>query len=241
MITINHGLSAYVCGRVAMPVLRKHSPVSERALGWSLFLGGSMPDADILTKIVLGREEYFSGTWYAHRAASHSLLGTLLMALAVAALCTLACFGRRRGAREGFAVYSWLVGALWVGGLIHLFADMFTPGWPLALFWPGDGKYGSYSHIGWFTPYLLWLFVASLLAAAALQLLGRWRPNLRRHLGAAAWVLYATATWRWVHFVLTSSYESRGQWADYQRDLLPDAMIAPINRAVSMAWHWLTG
>ena len=99
VITINHACSGYVIARVAMPLVRRHSAVTERALGWAMALGAAMPDADILTKLLLGRGHYFSGLWYAHRAASHSLLGTLLMSLLAAAL-----FYRllgRGGARTG--------------------------------------------------------------------------------------------------------------------------------------------
>ncbi|NIP72009.1 MAG: metal-dependent hydrolase, partial [Gammaproteobacteria bacterium] len=72
MMTLNHGLSGYVCGRVAMPLLKRHAPLSERHLGWAFFLGALAPDVDILTKVLLGRGAYFSGAWYAHRHLSHS-------------------------------------------------------------------------------------------------------------------------------------------------------------------------
>lgn len=240
MITINHGLSAYVCARTVMPALKKHSAISERSLGWAFLLGAALPDADILSKLLLGRAEYFSGVWYGHRAASHSLLGGLLMALLVAALLYRPLASRREGG-SALAAYLWLTGGLWIGTMIHLFGDFFTPGWSMPIFWPAVVRFGSYSHIGWFTPYLLWLFMTTLFIAAGLHALARWKPQLNMFLASAAWLLYAVASWRWIHFVLISRYHSRGQWAEFQHDLLPELLITPINHAVSAAWYWMTG
>lgn len=244
MITLNHALSGYVCARVAMPMLKRHAAVSQRALGWAVALGAAMPDVDILTKLLLGRGYYFSDLWYGHRAASHSLLGTLLMAMVAAALFYRILSrdsSRRGGRRPGLQAYLWLAGGFWFGGLIHLLGDLFTPGWALPLLWPANLRIGGFSHIGWFTPYLLWLFVSTLALGWGLGAMGRLLAVFRPYHNLAAWGLYTLAAWRWLHFMATSRYESNSQWMDAQYDLLPEAMIVPFTRGISTVWHWLTG
>ena len=250
MITLNHGLSGYVCGRVVMPLLKRRSPLSERAMGWAFFLGAMLPDVDILTRLV-GRPVYFADAWYAHRHASHSILGTLTLAALVGALL-LRLFARSQARARGRA-YAWLVGCLWCGGLLHILGDLYTPGWPLPVLWPWPGTYGALRHIGWFSPYLLWLFLATLAfgwAAGALP--WRW-PSLRRWEGlrrwappralrnASVWLLYCLAAYRWIDFMLTSRYESWSQWEAYHLTLLPEAMIFPVTRGIGLMWRFLTG
>lgn len=239
MIVINHTLSGYVCARVAMPLVERYAAISRRGLAWAMALGATMPDADILTKLIFGRGLYFSDLWYGHRGASHSVLGTLVMALVAAALL----YGvlGRDGKRPGIPAYLWLAGGFWCGGLVHLLGDLFTPGWALPLLWPAADRVGGFRHIGWFTPYLLWLFVTTLALGWGLEALARLRADFRRYHGLCAWGLYTLATWRWVHFMVTSRYESRAQWMDLQYELLPEAMIVPITKGVSAVWHWLTG
>ena len=239
MITINHAFSGYVCARVAMPLVKRYAAVRPGALGWAAALGAAMPDADILTRLMLGRAHYFSAAWYAHRAASHSVLGTLLLSFLAAAL-----FYRllgRGASRPGAPAYGWLVGGFWFGGLLHLVGDLFTPGWGLPLLWPGEMRIGGFRHIGWFTPYLLWLFVATLLLGWGLGAVARWRENLRFQAGLLAWGVFALAAWRWLQFMISSRFESRSQWMEAQHDLLPEAMILPITRSISSIWFWLTG
>ena len=246
MITINHALSGYVCARVAMPLASRHAAVTERALGWAAALGAAMPDVDILTRLLLGRSHYFTDVWYGHRAASHSVLGTLLMALLGAAL--IYPLLREGSTRPGMPAYAWLVGAFWFGGLLHLVGDLFTPGWALPLLWPGELRFGGFRHIGWFTPYLLWLFFATVILAWGLnalpwglKALAPLSRRFRPHMGLCAWGVYALAAWRWLHFMIASRYQSRSQWMDAQFDLLPEAMIVPLTRGVSTVWYWLTG
>lgn len=239
MITLNHAFSGYVCARVAMPLVKRYAALRPSALGWAATLGAAMPDVDILTRLLFGRAYYFSDAWYGHRAASHSVLGTLLLALLAAAL-----FYRllgRGSPRPGAPAYMWLVGGFWFGGLLHLLGDLFTPGWGLPLLWPGEMRIGGFRHIGWFTPYLLWLFITTLLLGWGLGMLARWREHLKRQAGLWAWGVYALATWRWLHFIIASRYESREQWMDVQYDLLPEAMIVPITRGIGTVWHWLAG
>ena len=160
MIAPNHGFSGYICGQIAMPLLKRHSPLTERVAGLAFFLGAMMPDADIFTKTLLGRQAYFGAAFYAHRHASHSILGTLALALIAAGLLTLLPPVRRAAGQ--WRGYAWLVACFWVGGMIHLVGDVFTPGWPLPLFWPLPMRYGGWSHIGWFSPYLFWLFLTAI-------------------------------------------------------------------------------
>ena len=246
MMTLNHGLSGYVCGQVAMPLLRRRSPLPERALGWAFFLGAMLPDMDILTRALLGRAAYFSQAWYGHRALSHSLLGTLLLALLAAGLLywPLAHRAVNTGAGAGASplrAYGWLAGCAWAGGVLHLFGDLFTPGWQLPLFWPLEPRYGALRHIGWFSPYLLWLFVTAM-ALAALAVHGGSRlRRLRPWASVLAWGVYALAAVRWVSFLLTSRYGSNDQWMAYQQELLPDALILPLTRGVHALWYWFTG
>lgn len=238
MMTFNHGLSGYVCGRVLMPALRRRAPLSERALGWAFFLGAMMPDLDILGKLVGGRAFYFSGAWYGHRGASHSLLGTLILALVLAALLYRPL---TRGGAGGPRPYLWAVAAFWAGGILHLFGDVFTPARPLALFWPHPFRYGALARIGWFTPYLSWLFLATVAVGWMLLAAARRRPAHRAWLVSAVWGLNLVAAYRWVQFLVTSEYQSRGQWSDLQRALLPEAMVTPLTDGVSHLWFWLSG
>jgi membrane-bound metal-dependent hydrolase YbcI (DUF457 family) len=252
MMTLNHGFSGYVCGRVAMPVLRRYAPVSERALGWAFFLGAMLPDGDVLTRIVVGRGDYFGRAWYSHRQITHSVLGTLLLALLAGAVLFAPVVWRRPaqfGAGEGGVAgragpwrrYAWVVGGLWVGGLLHLLGDMATPGRPLPVFWPLPQSYGAWSHIGWFSPYLLWMFLAVLgvdwlVRTVVLNNIalgrGRWRPWA----GAGLWLLYAAAAARWLHYLAVSRYVSGAQWAEYQRSLLPEPLVAAATDGVATLW-----
>ncbi len=86
MMTLTHGLSGYVCGQVALPLLRRHAPLRTRMILGAFFLGAMLPDADFIVRVLGGREAYFSGAWYSHRMASHSILGTLAMGMAAAAI-----------------------------------------------------------------------------------------------------------------------------------------------------------
>jgi hypothetical protein len=99
---------------------------------------------------------------------------------------------------------------------------------------------GALSHIGWFSPYLLWLFVATI----ALGWAGRWllpRMTRPRWASAAVWTLHALASYRWVQYMLVSRYESAEQWQAYQEALLPQVMVVPLSAAVRSAWVWLSG
>lgn len=238
MVTFNHGFAALVCGRAAMPLLARRSPISERAMAWAFFLGGVMPDADYVSKL-LGRAAYFSGEWYGHRGASHSLLGTLLMAALGALVFLRPLTGLRL--RGSAPAYLWLAGCAWAGGLLHIVGDMFTPARSLPVLWPFAEKFGSLSHIGWFSPYLFWLFVTTLLIAGGLGALAKWRPETARWHGIATWLLFTAAAGRWVQFMLVSRYDSYSQWVEYQRTLLPEPMINGVTRGVSYLWFWLTG
>ena len=269
MITPNHGLSGYVCGRALLPLLRRFSPLGERAVGWAFFLGAMLPDADILTKAIGGRSAYFSEAFYAHRHASHSLLGGAVLAVVAAWILfhPLTGLGGRLGPRfwrggqggsstgQGRAFF-WLALCFWLGTVLHLVGDFFTPGWPLPILWPYPERWGGLSHIGWFTPYLLWLFVSTLALGWALEALrtrvregrgifsgGGWSPWRPRAvwLGAAGWLLYSVAATRWVQFMVVSRYESWSQWHAFQRSLLPEAMIVPVTDGVRTVWSWLTG
>ena len=249
MMTLNHGFSGYVVGQVLLPLLRRRAPVPPAALGAAFFLGAMAPDLDIATRWLAGRVAYFSDAWYGHRAASHSVLGTLLLGLAVAAVltgwrtargaeCARAAGPGRQRPRSG---YPWLAGCAWAGGLLHILGDLFTPRRPLPLLWPLPDRFGALSHIGWFSPYLLCLFVTTI----ALGWAGSWLlPRVtaqRRWASAAVWALYALASYRWVQYLVVSRYESAEQWQAYQEALLPQVLVAPLSAAVRAAWVWLSG
>lgn len=240
MMTFNHGFSGYVCARVVAPALKKHCPLSEKAFSLAFFLGAMLPDLDIISR-AWGRDAYFSGAWYGHRQLSHSLTGTLMLAMLVSIplFFLLALRGDSRALRGDSRPWLWLVGILWAGGWVHLFGDYFTPGMSMSVFWPLESRFGGLRHIGWFNPYLLWLFVATLAIGWGLSLLPKWHPPASRWTGWAAWALFVLAAYRWVNFLLTSRYDSFSQWADYQRALLPEAMITPISGAVRAVWFWL--
>jgi membrane-bound metal-dependent hydrolase YbcI (DUF457 family) len=236
MITLNHGFSGYVVAQVVLPLVRRRAPVPAATLSAAVFLGAMAPDLDIVTRMLAGRGAYFSDAWYGHRVASHSVLGTLLLALAVAVVLP-AWRAARRGGRSG---YAWLAGCAWAGGLLHIVGDLFTPRRPMPVLWPLPERVGALSHIGWFSPYLVWLFVVTI----ALGWAARWLlPRMigPRWAGAAVWALYALASYRWGQYMLVSCYESAEQWEAYQAALLPRVMIVPLSAAVRSAWVWLTG
>ena len=235
MMTLNHGFSGYIVGQVVLPLVRLRAPVAPAALSAAFFLGAMAPDLDIVTLGLAGRAAYFGDAWYGHRGASHSVLGTLLLGLAVAAVL-LAWRAARQGGRLGFA---WLSGCAWAGGLLHILGDLVTPRRPMPVLWPLSERFGALSHIGWFSPYLLWLFIVTItLGWAARWLLPRMTGP--RWASAAVWALYALASYRWVQYMLVSRYESAEQWEAYQAALLPQAMIVPLSAAVRSAWSWLT-
>ena len=111
----------------------------------------------------------------------------------------------------------------------------------MPVLWPLSVRFGAWRHIGWFSPYLLWLFVAT----ATLGWVGaRWLPRLaglRAWTPTLLWSLYALAAFRWVGFLVRSRYESNMQWDAYQQALLPDSLITPVSQSVHTLWHWFTG
>ncbi|HKI97890.1 MAG TPA: metal-dependent hydrolase, partial [bacterium] len=237
--TPNHGLSGYVCAQVALPLLRRRSPVSPRALGVAITLGAMVPDLDILSRVIVGRAAYFSGLWYAHRGVSHSIVGTLLLALILAALLYRPLVPR--DTPRPWTAFAWLAGFAWAGGLLHIFGDLFTPGWQMPVFWPLAVRFGGWRHIGWFSPYLLWLFVTAIALGVLMERgLGR-LASLRRWVPAMVWGMYALAVFRWVDFLSVSHYSGWSEWLAYQQQLLPDAMILPFTEGVHAIWHWFTG
>ena len=238
MMTLNHGFSGYVCGRVAMPFLRRRSPLPEGTMAFAFFLGAMLPDIDIMAKL-LGRVRYFSGVWYGHRHASHSFLGTLILSAVFAGLLFWFAYRQRRGGSPG-GVYLWLVGCLWGGAILHIFGDLFTPGWPLPLFWPIAARFGAFQHIGWFSPYLLWMFLGTIALAWLLAAVARRELLPRPWFGAAGWLVYLVAAGHWVQFLLTSRYHSPLAWAAMQRELLPDFLVTPVTNGVSFLWFWMT-
>ena len=238
MMTLNHGFSGYVCGRVAIPFLRRRSPLSEGTMAFAFFLGAMLPDIDIMTKL-LGRLQYFSGDWYGHRQASHSILGSLMLSAVFAGLLFGFIYRQRRGSSPQ-AVYLWLGACLWGSGLLHIFGDLFTPGRPMPVFWPFTARFGAFQHIGWFSPYLLWMFLGTLAVAWLLAAVARRGPFPSPWFGAAGWLVYLVAAGHWVQFLLTSRYHSRSEWAAMQREMLPDFLVTPVTNGVSFLWFWLT-
>lgn len=240
MMTLNHGLSGYVCGRVAMPVLKRHSPLSPRAMGWACFLGAMMPDGDVVTRVFAGRGDYFGRAWYSHRQFSHSLLGTLVCALVVAAVLFGPVVWRHP---QRARAYAWVVGCLWVGGMLHLLGDLMTPSRPLPLFWPLPYAFGAWSHIGWFSPYLLVMFLAVLCidalvagASGAAQAAGWGSPRARLWVARGTWLLYALGAFRWFQYMAVSRYESGAQWDAYQHALLPGPLVAATTDGIATLW-----
>jgi hypothetical protein len=149
--------------------------------------------------------------------------------------------GRTPARRRRLTGYAWLAGCAWAGGLLHVLGDLFTPRRPLPVLWPLPARFGALSHIGWFSPYLLWLFVTTI----ALGWAGRWllsrAARSRPWAGGAVWALYTLASYRWVQYLVVSRYESAEQWQAYQEGLLPRVMVAPLYAAVRAAWIWLSG
>lgn len=241
MMVLTHGLSGYVAGRVAMPALRRVAPLSPLTMSWAFGIGAMMPDADVVTRVLLGQSAYFSGAWYAHRQASHSILGTLLLAGVVT------CLGfaprLRLGWRERREL-AWVWGCVWCGGLLHLVGDLPTPGRSLPVFWPLPGRYGSWSHIGWYTPYLWWMFATAVLLALVLRWAGTLlvaRGVIRIGIGVSgsAWLVYALALFRWLQYLTVSRYESAAQFAAVQRSLVPEPLATVSSHWVRVLWLWM--
>jgi membrane-bound metal-dependent hydrolase YbcI (DUF457 family) len=238
MMTLNHGLSGYLVGQVAMPLVRQRSPVPVGALGAAMFLGAMAPDIDVLSRLV-GRDVYFSDGWMGHRAASHSIVGTLVLGLVVGWIVRafLAWRGGAATARHGFA---WLAACGWAGGLLHIFGDLFTPGMAMPVFWPLAERHGGWRHIGWFSPFLLWWFVGTIALGTAMRAVASRAAGARGAMEAARWGVYAMGSYGWLHYLVVSRYESGEQWQAYQRTLLPDVLIAPLSAAVSAGWRWIS-
>jgi membrane-bound metal-dependent hydrolase YbcI (DUF457 family) len=217
-------------------------------MGWAFFLGAMMPDGDVVTRIFAGRGDYFGRAWFSHRQVSHSLLGTLILALVVAAVLFGPVVWRagllaptasiRRSSRR--RAYAWAVGCLWAGGMLHLLGDMVTPSRPLPVLWPLEQSYGGWAHIGWFSPYLLALFLSvlaiDLLLRTVARLPGIQATPWQARIGALVWVVYTTAAYRWFHYMWVSRWESSSQWAAYQRSLLPDPLVAATTEGVATLW-----
>lgn len=237
MMTLNHGFSGYICAKVAAPLLKKHCPFPEKTFALALFLGAMLPDLDIIAS-VWGRSAYFSGAWYGHRQLSHSVAGTLMLAIVVS-IPLFFLLAPRWQPNRGRS-WLWMVGMLWAGGWVHIFGDFFTPARKMPVFWPLELQLGGLGHIGWFNPYLLWLFVAAILIGWVLQLIPKLHPPAKSWIGWAVWGWFGLAAYRWVNFFITSRYESYSQWTDFQRTLLPEAMITPVTEGVRVLWYWLT-
>lgn len=241
MMVLSHGMSGYVFGRVAMPALRRMSPVSPRAMSWAFFIGAMLPDADVLTRLILGHSAYFSGAWYAHRQASHSILGAFLLA----GIATCIAFAARvRMGRWDWREPAWTWGCLWCGGLLHLVGDLPTPGLSLPVFWPLPWRFGSWSHIGWFNPYLWWMFATAVLLGAGLRwagarLVARGAIRSGIVLSGSAWVVYALTLYRWLHYLVISRYDNAAQFAATQRALLPDPLVTVSAGWVRLVWRWI--
>jgi membrane-bound metal-dependent hydrolase YbcI (DUF457 family) len=209
-----------------------------------------LPDVDVVSTLV-SRWEYFSAAWYGHRMASHSFLGSLILAAAAAALLY-PLLARGRPSRSSTPVtgggsfpdpraYGWLLAVMWAGCLLHITGDFFTPGMPMPLLWPGAMRYGALAHIGWFSPYLLLMFLIVVGTEAGLATLRRFSAQpWRARLATASWGLHTLAALRWMHYLAVSRYHSPNQWQAYQNDLLPEAVVGPLNIVVYTVWHWLT-
>lgn len=251
MMVLTHGLSGYAASRVAMPVLRRLSPLPPAAMSTAFSVGAMMPDGDIVARLILGTGRYFSTAWYGHRQASHSITGTFLLAGIVALAgygpwLWRAAHGPAKDAPGTATLRSiaWAWGCLWCGGLLHLVGDLPTPGMALPLLWPFTARYGSWSHIGWFTPYLWWMFLTAVVAAGLL----RWAGNRLVAAGAVrigiyvagtSWFVYALALYRWLHYLVVSRYESAVQYAAMQRALLPEPLVALSTEWVRSLWRWM--
>jgi membrane-bound metal-dependent hydrolase YbcI (DUF457 family) len=236
MMTLNHGFSGYVCARAAMPVVRRFSPLPEGAIAFAVFIGAMLPDADAISNVI-AQGAYFSDGWYGHRHASHSILGTLLLAL-LAALPLARGVGRKQGLPWRRA-YAALVPCFWCGGLLHIAGDLFTPRLAMPLFWPLPGAFGALSHIGWFSPFLFWLFVAVLLVDGSVRLAGDRLGLSTEDRPAVIWLLNSFAAATWLGYLFGSRYDSADQWSAYQHSLLPDFLITPFAAGVHAAWHWM--
>jgi hypothetical protein len=187
--------------------------------------------------------------------ASHSMLGGAVLAAVATALLWLPA---RRWARPLPATAAgqpmsprpvawlgaalWLWGACWLGTLLHLVGDLVTPGMAMPVLWPHPARFGAWAHIGWFSPYLLWLFlVVLLLDAGGSALRRRTRGVWRTRLGVALWAMHAVAAYRWLQFLAQSRYVSSSQWQAYQLELLPESMVTPMTATIHRLWHWLSG
>ncbi|MDH5753485.1 MAG: hypothetical protein OEZ59_13830, partial [Deltaproteobacteria bacterium] len=141
-----------------------------------------------------------------------------------------------------------LTGFFWLGGVIHIFGDLFTPGMQMPVFWPLEHRFGGWSHIGWVSPYLLWLFLATFLldagirlgAKAGSRLGGRFSLLIRpQAVQAFIWSVYFLSAYRWVDFLVESRFDSRSQWLAFHQTLLPEAMITSVRSGIGYMWRLL--
>jgi membrane-bound metal-dependent hydrolase YbcI (DUF457 family) len=136
----------------------------------TLLLASNAPDSDIVVAIARGSEAYLT----AHRGSSHSLLGILALAFAVAAFVAIV---RQRGRPP--TPFATLVGVALIGTLGHVLMDLPTS-YGTRLFMPFDPTWYAFDLMPIIDVYLLGLLLIGLIA-------GRWKPDF--HTGITVAVL----------------------------------------------------
>jgi membrane-bound metal-dependent hydrolase YbcI (DUF457 family) len=138
----------------------------------TLLLASNAPDSDIVAAIARGGEAYLS----AHRGSSHSLLGILTLALAVAILVSVV----RKRSRPPTAFFK-LAGIAVIGTMGHVLMDLPTS-YGTRLFSPFDSTWYAVDLMPIIDVYLLGLLAIGLIA-------GRMKRAFRAHIAATVLVL----------------------------------------------------
>jgi inner membrane protein len=146
-------------------------------------LGGALPDIDaismwsrfdgtfgrLLGLTESGRDIYFGQQWYSHHAITHSLTASFTLAIIVWV------FNRK----SNFALFRSL--AFLFAYILHLFADMPTPGstWGgVSFFWPSHQYLGGSGHVWWWNNYDIFLIAVTVfLLNGFLLLFKRLKPQ----------------------------------------------------------------
>jgi len=153
MEPVTHALASVALGRAGLNRLaRPATPM--------LLVSGLIADADWLS--------YFGGArafLHGHRTATHSLLGTALLAVLVTAVFFL--FARTYPGWAFKLVPGLAVCAAGAGG--HLLLDLLN-GYGVQLLWPLDGKWYAWDLAAQVDPWILFFLLAGLLVPALLRL-----------------------------------------------------------------------
>ena len=189
MEPVTHALASLALGKAgvgrgmrgAVPMLLASGLAAE--LDWAAYLGGPQAFLEV------------------HRTASHSLIGTVVIAAAVAAVITRV--GRKADGKRPSFKSAFLV--CLAGASLHLLLDLGNP-YGVKLLWPFSGKWFAWDLVTAVDPWMLFLLAAGLLLPGLFRLVTEEIGAKSRRMGRGAVVA----------LVLAALYLG-GRWMLYDR------------------------